>query len=122
MSVVAKIPLEAQIAALANRNAHALLKSHGIEAFDIKPHFSVTRGELVSYLRGHPDLAHGYLLSSSAQRPCHDQLIVEQRGEMFAVYDMDHGRPRGEQIYTDLFEAVADFLSFTYAYVFKKEV
>ena len=122
MSTAAKIPLETQIEALAHRHAHEILKSHGIDALDIKPHFSVTRRALVSYLREHPDLARSYLLVSPGVRPYHDQIVVEQRGERFAVYDMDHGRPRGEQIYADLFEAVADFLAFTYGYGFKAEV
>ena len=122
MSTTAKIPLDAQVEALAHRSAHALLKSHGIDALDIKPFFCVTRRALIEHLRAHPELARSYLLAFPSKRPYHDQLVIEQRGERFAVYDMDHGQPCGEQVYADLFEAVADFLAFTYAYGFDAEV
>jgi hypothetical protein len=115
------IPWQDQLQALAHRNAHAVLKAHGIDALDIKPYFSVSRRELIAYLSAHPDLVRSYLLPSPEQRPFHDQLVVEQRGGKFFVYDMYHGHPRGESQYDDLFEAVADFLAFSYAYGFRPE-
>jgi hypothetical protein len=117
----ASIPWQDQLRALAHRDAHALLRSHGIHALDIKPYFSVSRRELIAYLTSHPDLARSYLLVSPAERPFHDQLVVEQRAEKFLVYDMYHGELRSETEYDDLCEAVADYLAFSYGYGFRPE-
>ena len=117
-----EIPLDAQIEALANRDAYSLLKAFNINAIDIKPYFHVTRRDLIEYLRKHPNLARSYLLALPAQRPYHDQLVIEQRGAKFVVFNMDHGCPRFEHEYTDIGEATADFLAWSYAYGFKDEV
>jgi hypothetical protein len=113
------IPVDAQIEALATRKVGDLLAAHGVHHIDPKPFLTVTRPQVVDYFQRHTDIAEAYLTPHPSKRPFHDILCIERRGQRFAVFDMDHGKPRGEHFYDSLAEAAADFVAWIYGYGYK---
>lgn len=112
---IPNIPVEAQIEALARSRTHLLLAAHGVQTHGPAAYLRVSRQQVIDYFQQHPEAAEAHV-SAPSQRPFHDHLCLERRGERFVVFDMDHGRPRGEQFYDSLHEAAADFVAYQIGY------
>ena len=117
-----QIPIEAQIEALAALKVYELIAAHGVQVdyhrTDPRQYLAVTRQQVIDYFQRHPDIAEAHLTHPS-KRPFHDHLCIEEHWRGFTVFDMDHGRPRGEHFYDSLAEAAADFVAWTYGYGYK---
>jgi hypothetical protein len=109
------IPIEAQIEALAHGKIHSLLAANGIETFGPAKFLRVSRCQMIEFFQRHPEVAKKHV-SESSQRPFHDHLCLERRGSGFVIFDMDHGKPRGELLYDSLPEAACDFVAFEIGY------
>jgi hypothetical protein len=114
-----QIPVEAQVEALAKLKVYDLVAAHGHRSVDPRPFLTVTRRQIVDFFTRHPDVAEAHLTLHPADRPFHDHLCIERRGQRFSVFDMYRGRMMEEHFYDSLAEAAADFVAWTYGYGYK---
>ncbi len=107
------IPKSDQIAALLEGRMHQLLKEYVAESvYDCRPYVTVKRPEIVEYLRAHPEAAVASFNRNKEQRKhvFHDIAKMEEFGEAYRVYWLDHGKPRSIHTFPSLAEALAEFV------------
>ncbi|MGO9246806.1 MAG: hypothetical protein ACLP0A_17435 [Verrucomicrobiia bacterium] len=107
------IPSSDQIAALIEGGIYQLLKEYVAEpVYDCRPYVTVKRPEIIEYLREHPEAAVACFNRHKDRRKHvrHDVAIIEEFGEAFRVYWLDHGKPRSMHTFPDLAEALAEFV------------
>jgi hypothetical protein len=118
------IPVEEQLDAFATFRTRELFERYGIETKhqdlftldgrDTRELFTFTRDQLVDFLRAHPERVESYLQRSEQMRGIYDKEILELQGASYVLYWQDHGKRRDEHLYTDRFEAAADWLTTQY--------
>lgn len=104
------IPKEAQIRAMLDHTAHALLEQHGFDAeavADTQRSLDVTRSDLLEYLRSHPGEADRYFAAHSGYKPWHEAIMLERHGVQYSISMNDHGARRDTDVFPSLEQAVA---------------
>ncbi|MGD0061237.1 MAG: hypothetical protein ABSD58_17635 [Verrucomicrobiia bacterium] len=107
------IPHTDQIRALLEGRVYQLLKDYVAErVYDCKPYLTVERRDIIEYLRAHPEAALGCFNRNKEQRKhvLHDIARIEEYGEAYRVYWLDHGKPHSVQTFPRLAEALAEFV------------
>ena len=114
MSVRIQIPKNEQLRALAAGlvDFYQLIESHtgGPVLTDFRKFLTVTKPELIEYLRQHPGMSERHVMPDSSLASMHDLPALYETGARWAVCWTDHGRKTDEQTYDNLEEAAADYL------------
>jgi hypothetical protein len=108
---MAVIPKSVQIDAMLHRRVGRLFEDYGLgpEAFvDAGHHLSVSRADVLAYLKDHPGEAEQYFATYGNQPDVHHAVLLESDGHSYTVSQSVHGERWFTESYTTLAEAVAD--------------
>jgi hypothetical protein len=76
---------------------------------DFRRHITVTKARLAEYLRIHPELANRHI-SQPSDPKFHESPVLERADGKYRVYEVDHDRPWGVKVFSELAEAAAEYL------------
>jgi len=77
---------------------------------------------LIAFLRAHPERTNSLFDTAQSFRGIYDKQVLQREGDRYVSYWQDHGARRDEEVYHDLFEAVADWLPTQYGMWLRDEV
>ena len=114
MSVPIEIPNDEQLRALAGGlvEVYTLIERYtgSSVSTDFRKFITVTKPELIAYLRQNPGIAEKHVMPGASLAIMHDLPALYEKGAQWAVSWMDHGRETNEQTYASLEEAAANYL------------
>lgn len=76
---------------------------------NFRQHITVTKAELVEYLRCHPQLAERHISKQSTPK-CHEFPVLERLDGKYRVYEGYRGEVRYVREFKDLADAAAEYL------------
>lgn len=108
------IPEQEQLQALASglKEVYRLLAEYVGDLNKVpnfRQHITVTKAQLVEYLRRQPQLAAQHV-SQPTDPKHHEFPVLERIDGKYRVYEIDHDHPRYIREFTDLPEAAAEYL------------
>lgn len=108
------IPEQEQFQALASglKEVYRLLTEYLGDlnkAPDFRQYITVSRAQLAGYLRCHRELAVRHV-SKPSDTKYHESPVLEDVGDKFRVYEIDHDRPWNVKEFADLADAAAEYL------------
>ena len=101
--------VDAQIEAMLSGHIEELFAQDGLgeeELVDPHLYLTVTRSDLLRYLRAHPDAAAAYL--AHGHEPTDENIVLQKVEPGYAVWASDYGTPRFVKTFSTLEEAVAE--------------
>lgn len=104
------IAQDEQIESMLFGNFFDLLHDYGQDPWsgDFRRFITISRQQLIDYLRLHPEMTVAYLDKWSAATATHDVAVISEDGAEYIVAWMDHGRARSPHRFRDVAEAVAE--------------
>ena len=104
------IPQSDQIEAMLSGKVYDLLGLYisRPEDVDFRRYLTISRGDLIDYLRTHPATAERYLKWQLSNQGTHDIERLFQEGAEYVVASMDHGKRLNPSYFRSLEEAVAE--------------
>lgn len=114
MTASVQIPKEEQLPALAGGllEVYRLIERYtgGPISTDSREFITVTKPELIEYLRLNPELSESHVMSEDSSATMHDRPCLFKKGSQWVVCWTEHGRKTDERTYDSLEEAAADYL------------
>ncbi|MDE3046571.1 MAG: hypothetical protein KGJ02_08030 [Verrucomicrobiota bacterium] len=106
-----RIPKEKQLEAICQgiKEFYELLNSRKRNNENLLSNITITKNELVEYLKTNPEIIKRYLYTKGSPR-YHEQFIIEYDGGKYRVYEMNRDEERDVKEYDDFAEAGADYL------------
>ena len=114
MSSYQEISRDEQLRALAGGliEVYKLIERHigAPISTDFRQFITITRPELIAYLRRHPSVAERHVQSEASVISMHDLPCLIKKGSHWVVGWMEHGRIADPQTFDSVEEAAANYL------------
>ena len=106
------IPRDQQLEAIVSGTFMTLLSQYLSDPslVDIRKYISVTKVELQKYIETKPFIASEILNRAKYNPLTHDRFCLEQRGEEYFLYWLDHGQKRFGEKFPALVDALVAYL------------